>query len=89
MIKRAVKSLNTQNTEQCCLAEMLFGIECWCVSVFLEGMTESQLDAIEKCLHATLPNDFRCSFRLFGGQENRTATPGYGTSYFKQLVNFE
>jgi len=53
--------------------------------MFSEGLTESQLDSIEHRIHASLPNDYRCSCRLFSGQENWMdfAASGYDSCVFR------
>jgi len=65
---------------------MNFTVWCRC-GLFKGGMSESQLDAIERRLRVPLPDDYRCSCRLFTGQEQHVGfnTPGYSTNHYELL----
>jgi len=47
-------------------------------------MSEAQLDAMERRVCAPLPNDYRCSCRLFTGQTS--TNPGYIHRVSKKIV---
>jgi len=53
------------------------------------GLSEAQLDAVERRLRAPLPNDYRCSCRLHSGQENVTTRgPGYSANIDRAVLIF-